>query len=381
MHIRKTAYIISSILIILVLVIIGTDWNTDDNQIKPQNTLTVGFASPLSGDAATWGTGVLNGAMIALDKINNEGGINGKRLKFMVEDSKCDGKQATIVAQKLISSLEIPLIIGPLCSSEVLAMAPITEANDTVLLSSGASAPAVKYAGDNVFSIYPLDNYEATMVSTFAYNKLNKKSAGIIFANNDYGKGGRDVLYEVFTKLGGNIVFEHGYSLGETDFRTPLSKLSDSGADVLFVWGQPTEMVALLRQKKELNNQIQIITSTNLIEDNEVLIKTDTQLANNVIYSKFKTIDNANIRYLNEKYQQRYNKESDMFAGLGYDVVMLAAEALKKNTDSAGEIRKRLLEIKNFPGASGEMSFNENGTVVKDFMFKTIKDGEFVEID
>lgn len=379
---KISIFFIGTIAIIAIVILGWSSVRPTPTPQSQQDAITLGFTSPLSGDAVVWGTGVLNGAMIALDRVNQEGGINGRMLKLSVEDSQCDGKQASLAIQKLIPSLEVPFVVGPLCSSEVLAMAPITESHNVVLLSSAASSPMLKDAGEYIFSIYPLDNYEATLAASYAFEQLNKRSAAIIYAQNDYGEGGKEVLHKAFTQSGGSVVYEYGYTLGETDFRTPLTQVSERGADVILVWGQPAEMVSLLKQKNELGNHIQLISSTSNIEDNSILRDAGVNLADGVIYTKFTSVNNENFQYLDTVYQRQYNKHSDMFAALGYDVVMLAAQTLRISPNySADSIRQALLDIYNFPGASGNMSFDENGMVVKDFTIKTVRNGEFVEVE
>lgn len=367
--------------IIVIIIIVAGVWygiakKTGEEVSKVKGPIKIGFSTALSGDAAAWGLPIKKGAEIALDKVNQEGGVNGRKLELIFEDDKCDGKEGVTVANKLINVDKVPAVIGTVCSAATLAMAPIAEQNKVLLLSSGASAPALRDAGDYIFTIYPLDNYEASIAAGFAYEKLNKRSAAILYGNNDYGKGAKEVIEQEFQNKGGKISISESYLLGSKDFRAQLTKIKNSGADVLLIWGQPNEMVPILSQIKELGIQVPIVTTSAIIETDD-LKKAGLQLAEGVIYTIFETVTNDNARYLNNEYQKRYNEDGGWLSAIGYDVVLLAAEAIKNNGADGTQMKDYLYTVKNFPGASGNMSFDEYGTVIKNFVFKTVKNGQF----
>ncbi|MDD4990024.1 MAG: ABC transporter substrate-binding protein [Candidatus Pacebacteria bacterium] len=364
--------------IVIILAIIGVGYVVSKNAAQQANgPIKIGFATPLTGDAASWGLPVKRGAEIALDKINNEGGINGRKIELIFEDDKCDGKEGANIASKLINVDKVSAIIGTACSSVTLAMAPIVEQNKVLLLSAGASAPAIKDAGDYVFTIYPLDNYEAGTAVEFTYDQLGKKKAAVLYANNDFGKGANEVINQRFLEKGGQVVITEAYTLGSKDFRTQLAKVKNSDADVLFIWGQPNEMVPILIQAKELGLSQQIITTLVDIET-EDLKKAGPEIAEGVIYTSFKTPTTANLDYLKGQYTEKYGKDLESLADLGYDVAILIADALKNGGADAAKMKDYLYSVKDFPGASGNMSFDQYGTVIKEFEFKTVKNGQFV---
>jgi len=349
-------------------------------KITNNEPIKIGFVSSLTGDAASWGMPAKQAAEIAVDKINNEGGINGRKLELIYEDDKCNGQEAVSVFNKLLSIDKVPAVIGTMCSGVTLAMAPIAEQNKVLLLSAGSSAPAIKDAGDYTFSIYPLDNYEAGLLADLAYDKLGKTKVAMLYANNDYGKGGKDVFAKEFTSKGGQIILSENYLVGTKDFRIQLTKIKNSDAEVIFIFGQPNEMIPILQQIHELGITTQIIASSVTIETDD-LKKLGANLANGVIYTSVKTESNDNSEYLKQEFKKRFNKDSDLLAALGYDTVLLTAEAIKHVGLDATKMKDYLYTIKNFPGASGTMSFDKDGTVIKDFIYKQVVNGEFVSYE
>ncbi len=206
---------------------------------------------------------------------------------------------------------------------------------------------------------------------------MGKRKAAIFYANNDYGKGAKDVLEQRFGKKGGDIIITESYLVAAKDFRAQLTKIKNSDADVLFIWGQPNEMVPILIQIKELGIKLQIVTTSVVIETDD-LKRAGTQIAEGVIYTIFKKVSNLNAEYVSNEHQNRYGKEQDGLTPFGYDVVLLMADALRNVGSNSDKIKDYLYSVRDFPGASGTMSFDEYGTVVKYFDFKTVKNGEFV---
>ena len=183
------------------------------------------------------------------------------------------------------------------------------------------------------------------------------------------------MLAERFEAKEGKIKTAESYSVGAKDFRTELIKIKNSDAEVLFIWGQPGEMVPILSQIKELDIQIPIVTTSVLVQTTD-LKSAGLEIAEGVIYTDLRTsLENS---YLNKEYKKRYNEDAGLLAKLGYDVVMLITGAMQEVGTDSTMIKDYLYLIKDFPGASGTMSFDEDGTVVKDFDFKIVKNGEFV---
>jgi len=373
----KITNILWGVLGVLIIAFIIYAVATGEGEPGEKEVIKIGFAAPLTGEASTYGVPIKRGAEIALEKINQEG-INGKKLELIFEDTKCDGKEAITIANKLINVDKISAIIGTVCSGVTLPMAPVVEENQILLLSAGSSAPAIKDAGSYIFTIYPLDNYEVGMATEFVYDNLNKRKIAVLYIGNEFGEGAKNVIEERFQAKGGEIVIAERYDAAEADFRTHLTKIKSSEADALIIWGYGKEMIPIFTQIKELDLQLPIVTSSISIETEE-LQEAGTELAENVIYTIFKTAQNENIDYLNQEYQKLHNRDDGWFPTLGYDVVLLIADAIKNGGLTGTEMKNYLHTVKNFSGASGTMSFDEDGTVVKEFEFKTVKDGEFVE--
>ena len=118
-----------------------------------KETIRIGAIGPFTGDAAVYGQSEKNAIELAVQEINLDGGINGKKLEVIYEDGKCNGMDAATAAQKLINVDKVDIILGGVCSGETLAIAPLAEANEVLVFSSFSSSPDVTNAGDFIFLV------------------------------------------------------------------------------------------------------------------------------------------------------------------------------------------------------------------------------------
>src|SRR3989344_5679165 len=178
-------------------------------EVKPaqaQGTYKIGVMYPLTGDGASYGLPIQRTTRIAVDEINAQGGVNGRKLEVIYEDSKCNPKDGNAAAQKLVNLDKVKVIIGGVCSGETLGAAPITEAAKVVLISPSATNPDITNAGDFVFRLAPSDAFAGVVASDYAFNGMDARNAAVISESTDYAQGLRKVFKEEFVKLGGKIV-------------------------------------------------------------------------------------------------------------------------------------------------------------------------------
>ena len=148
--------------------------------------IVVGFISPLTGDAATYGEPGQKVTQLAVAEINNAGGINGRELQVIYEDGKCNGKDAASAMQKLVNVDKVQAVLGGFCSGESLAAAPIANANKVLLFSPGSSSPDLTEAGPYFFRNYPSDESQGKVLAEVAYNTKEWKKVGVIQEQLDY---------------------------------------------------------------------------------------------------------------------------------------------------------------------------------------------------
>lgn len=345
---------------------------------KKEKEINIGVITPLSGGSAKYGEDIKRGYNLAVDEINEKGGINGRKLTLIYEDSEGQPQKAVAAAQKLINRDKVIAILGALWSSPTLAVAPICEKNKVVLLSSGSSSPEITNAGDYIFRNELSDRYGAKQTAKLFFN-LGFKKIAILYINNDFGVGQKDVTVQVFTALGGQITIIEAFAQDASDFRTQLSKIKNTKTEALFIVGYK-EMILILKQIRELGIKTQIL-SVALFEDSEIIEKAG-DVAEGTIYTFYGTFnpksEEVNVKQFMKKFQQKYQTEPGYYAPIGYDAIKILAQAIETGEFSSEGIKNALYKIKDFPGISGLTSFDKNGDVTKPVILKTVKNGKFI---
>jgi len=348
---------------------------------QPQGTYKIGVMYPLTGDAAAYGLPIQKTTKYAADEINAKGGVSGRKLELVYEDSKCNPKDGNAAAQKLINIDKVKVIIGGVCSGETLGAAPLANENKVVMISPSATSPDITTkGGDFVFRLSPSDAYAGVVASDYAYKELKFKKAGIISEATDYAQGLRRVFKENFEKLGGQIVADETFNPEDTDFRTQVTKVKAANPDVVYLVPQTkAKGVLLVKQAREAGVQKQLLTAEVMIGRD--VVKESPKDVEGMIGVEQKFDDKApKAAPILAKYKQDTKEDAPFpaYMSAAYDIVYLAADAIAKNGYDGEKIRDYFYAVENYEGAVGKVSIDENGDVVMDFNVKQVKNGELV---
>jgi branched-chain amino acid transport system substrate-binding protein len=346
---------------------------------KESKVIRIGAVLPLTGDAAVWGKNTQEGIDLAVEELNKEGGIKGKKIEIVYEDSKALPQNGVSAIQKLITVDKVTVVIDNSVSSVCLAMAPIAEQNQVVILSTGSTAPKVSEAGDYIFRIWNSDALEGKVMADYAFDSLNLKTTAIMFINNDYGVGLQDVFSREFQKKTGKILTSESFNQNESNFRTQLAKIKNTNPQALYLVGYPKEIPSVLKQAKELGTKAQVLGTVAFEDPQIITVAGDASEGLIYPYPVEPNKEDMAVKEFLTKYKAKYNKEPGITCDVGYDAVNMIAKAVESSGGETGpDIQKGLMMIKDFHGASGVMTFDENGDVNKSMGMKIIKEGKFV---
>ena len=252
---RILAFCLASILGLAVLA-------CGDEAGQQAGPFRVGVMESLTGPGETYGTVASQAKQMALDEINAADGINGRKLEFIVEDSKCGAQDAITAYKKLTEVDGVKIILGTSCSGAMLGAAPLAEADGVILFSGLASNPDIANAGDYIFRTQISD----IQVGIDTGNQLwadGVRTLATITETTDYAEGVRRTTAAQFEKLGGAVVAEERYASDITDFRSQLQKLFAASPDALHVVPQ-SEFAAgtIIKQARELGYEGPIYAET-----------------------------------------------------------------------------------------------------------------------
>ena len=326
----------------------------------------VGVMESLTGKGETYGTVANQAKQMAVDEINAAGGIDGRMLELVVEDSQCTAKDAIAAYNKLTDVDGVKIILGTSCSSAMLGAAPLAEADGVILFSGLASNPDIAQAGDYIFRTQISDIQVGIDTGNTLWADGIRKLATITEAT-DYAEGVRRTSVAQFEKRGGMVVAEERYGSDVTDFRSQLSKLFEAEPDALHVAPQ-SEFSAgtIVKQARDLGYDGPIYAETISVGTTALEIAGDAATGMKAITADLDPDSEKALQVLAD-FRERYKYVTlPWHLGSAYDDVYIAAECLKKTGDDqdADGFRDCMYEI-TWSGAIGyDYSFDSDGEVV-----------------
>jgi branched-chain amino acid transport system substrate-binding protein len=342
-----------------------------------QDTIKVGEFGSLTGDNASYGISQNEGVQMAVEEINNAGGVLGKKIDLTVEDNQTKQGQTTTIARKLISQDHVAAIIGEVASSKTLEAAPIAQEAKIPLIATGATNPRVTQTGDYIFRVCFIDDFQAGVIARFVLENLHKnKVAFMTDVKQDYSVGLTQFAKDYLLKHGGQVVKEQSYSSGDKDFRAQLTDIKSANPDVIIITGYYPEASLIIRQARQLGIKSQFAGGDGW--DGSSLIPVAGKAIEGAFYSTHFSPESTApaVQEFVQKYKKKYNKTPDAFAALGYDAVGLLVDAIKRAGGTDPEkLRDAIASTKDYPGVTGKITINAERNANKPAVILTIKDG------
>lgn len=323
------------------------------------STLKIGVLTPLTGDAASYGTAMQRAYDLAVSEVNAAGGVRGRQIELVYEDAKCDRTTAATATEKLVSVDQVKFILGGTCSGETLAAAPIAQAAEVLLLSPTSTSPSITEAGDLVFRTYPSDNLEAKLVAAYA-KENNLARAAIISENTDFAQGVREAFVSSYE---GTLVSNETYNTGDTDFRALVAKVRAANPQMVYVSAQTNVSGELiLKQIEESGMNVAVFAVNSMLD--RTAIAANASLYEEVIMAEVQLSTEGKAATMLSAYEALYGEVSPFpaFTASTYDSVYLLAEAIAAVGEDAEAVAGYFsYQVVDWPGAIGALSFDENG--------------------
>ncbi len=326
----------------------------------------IGVMESLTGPGETYGNVAVRAKQMAADEINAAGGIDGRMLELIVEDSKCSALDAITAYQKLTNVDERKIILGTSCSGAMLGVAPLAEDDGVILFSGLASNPDIANAGDYIFRTQ-ISDIEVGIRTGNALWADGIRKLATITEETDYAEGVRRSSVAQFEENGGEVVAAERFSSDITDFRSQLTKLFAAEPDALHIAPQ-SEFAAgtIIKQARELGYQGPIYGETITVGATALEIAGEAATGVKAITAT-PDPNNEKAQEVLANFRERYDYITlPWHLGSAYDDVYITAECLSRTKDDqdADGFRDCLYEI-TWSGALGDdYSFDEKGEVV-----------------
>lgn len=372
---KKLWYVIGSAFIIIAIIIVTVQIHK-----RPTNQariFKIGVITPLTDKYATYGIATKRGVDLALEEINDNGGIRGVKVEVVYEDSKGIPKEARNVLEKLVNIHHVPAILGAFRSAETMAIAPEAERRKVILFSASSTADSIKYAGDFVFRNVPPNWVQGKTSAHFIIEFLNKSRAAVLYQNDDYGKSLADGFIEEFQSFQKKIVAIETFEGGQIDFRQALVKIKAKNPEVVFFPGNYQENARILKQAREMKWDVVFVGGDGAYSPDLITIAGNA--SNGSYYTLMAMgygVSDEEINRFIQTFMKKYGEEPDVYAAYAYDALQIIAQAISVGGYSAEGIKNALYSLE-FKGVTGITKFDEYGEVNKSYYIYEVKEGQF----
>ncbi len=344
-------------------------------------TIYIGVFEPLTGAYAAGGQLTLEGIRLANQLYPK---VLGRDVKLVILDNKTDKIEAANAVTRLIQVYKVSAIIGSYGSSLAIPGSEVANKLKVPMVGCSPTNPLVTLGKEFVFRVCFIDPFQGTVMAKFAAEELKAKTAVIIQdISSDYSVGLAHYFRDAFRKFTGDPKSVKGvasYQGGDQDFTAQLTYAKQLNPDVLFIpAGSYGDAALIMKQAREMGIKA-VFLGGDTWEVPEIIEVAGDAAEGAYFSTHFDTAamaTNMTKKFIDE-FKKRYRKEPSAFAALGFDAYMLILDAIKRaNSSDPIKIKEALAETKNFEGATGFITLDENGDAIKDAIVKRIEKGQF----
>jgi branched-chain amino acid transport system substrate-binding protein len=345
------------------------------------DTVKIGLLAPLTGFAAADGLSALNSVQLAVDRVNQDGGVLGRQVELVYYDDRADGKEAVALARKLIQQDRVAGVVGGSYSTPSRAVAPIFEDEEIPFVAAYAVHPDITRAGKYCFRNGFLGMVEGKSAGYVSVELLKAKKIALLTSDNDFGR----TLAEGFKAYVGNqgktaqIVFQQTYPFKEKDFKPYLSKVKEANPDILFASGYYFQTGPIVQQARELGLNVQILGEEGADSPKFLEIAGASAEGFVIVTNLDRDDPRPVVQDFLKTFEQRYKIQPDMVGASAYDAFMIICDGIRRAGSTEGPaIQKAVAATQNYNGLTGVLKgFTDIGEVVKEVQVQIVKDGRF----
>lgn len=353
-----------------------------------EDPIQFGFFGPLTGPSAQAGQALRNGALIAIDEINADGGILDREVALVEYDDRSSPEQAVRSTTRLIQVDDVDAIIGSLHSGNILAAGPEIEAGEVPLVGAGTSPTWLEQGYTYLFRSLGNSQLSAVQLARHA-NDSDYVNVAILHSNDEYGNSGAVVFEEAAVEAGIEITTKESFTHGDRDFTGQISTIVRGDPDAVFVWALGDDLGPLTRQLRQLGYfgpilgpegytlpealEIAGATADGVVFAAQYLIPESAEAASDPMMQEFLTA-----------YQEAYGgmPASDN-AFRGYDSVRVLAEGIRQaGTTDGPAVRDAIMAIDDLEGIAGTFDYTDGtGEGISSVRLYQIEGGSYSEVE
>jgi branched-chain amino acid transport system substrate-binding protein len=343
---------------------------------QAQSVKIVGLVE-LSGTGATSGTNFDNGMKLAVKEINAAGGILGRKIEYTSNDTQSNPGVAKGLAEKAVDN-DAYVVMGPVFSGSIMVSMAATRRAEIPNFTGGEAAAITEQGNPYVFRTSFTQATAMPKIAGYIKNTIKAKAVDVIYVNNDFGKGGRDLIMKALEAQGIKVGADVSTEPGQVDFSSAVIKVKQTNSDAVFVYSNEEESARLLRELKKQGYAKPIIGETTLTS--QKVIELAGEAANGAIAHVGLTADapQANVKKFDAAYQREYKSKTDHNGLKGY----IGIYTVKAVTEKIGKFDAKAfaaamknisLSAKASPGLLLDVSYDDKGDLDREsYMTKVV---------
>lgn len=347
-------------------------------------TLKIAILAPLSGDVATFGQSTRDGAMMAIEEWNARGGVLGRQIEVVVEDSQCNAEAAVSAANKVIDQDGVRFIIGEVCSSASIPISEVAMSKGVLQISPTSTNPSVTVdeAGNTkslIFRACFIDPFQGTVAAKFATETLGAQTAAVLLdQGNDYVRGLAEFFRAAFEANGGQVVVWETYTGDDSDFSAILTKVKDANPDILYIPDYYSTVNLIAAQAREMG-----ISATFMGGDGWDSPDLDLTATDGGYFTNHYSAEDPRpeVQTFVQAYTDKYGAAPDALAALAYDAANILLQSIEQANSDDPQVVAQTMAAGNFNVVSGNVSYDAQHNPVKAAAMLQVTGGRVTYVD
>ncbi len=301
-------------------------------QASGPSTVNIGIIEDLSGPTSAWGEGLQNGAIMAIEKLNKDGGLMGKQIKYFATDFKGNVPESLTAYNQLVDQDQVAAVIGTPNSAMHIALAPVADQKKVPIvgdpMDERATTPGPGKVNQFTFLGEPAASDDANTIASYALNEMGFKKFAVMYdQGNPYSVSLATPFAEYISKHGAQVVANESYESSTNDFSAQLTKIKQTNPDVLAITGYLKDDAIIVKQMHQLGMNIPVVGDNSCFTP---FAETAGKDAEGVVFPNNIALDDPRFKDFIATYKARFGKDPVVHAWMGYDDMMIVANAIQK---------------------------------------------------
>lgn len=331
--------------------------------VAAQGDLSIGATVPITSPYALSGRSYYNTLQMAEKDINAQGGIKGRKVKIVFEDTSNSNTIAVNAFKKVMDTVRSPFVFLNSYTVQNLAVEPEVARAKVPVMYAGGGVAVAERGNAWMFRIRPNDEVAAKGAAQFVAKSLKLKRVGLMGVEGDFGQGGMKVAAEVLKQLGVEAVGQEVYRAADKDMSAQLLSLKNKGAEAIVVFTYVAEPPIIFRQRRQLNLGIPLIGSSATCLPAATNVMTPQDMEGTYCFTDSLLVGNPDpkVHAWAERYQKEFNFPPDVYGVAYYDGMFILKQAIEKAGLEPQAIRDAIAATKDYKGIGATFSFDQRG--------------------